>query len=289
MVTQESISGRPELPIADAIKQSGFSFDDLIFKATKGEISIYILAENWKVFQVNSINYQKYIAESDLTSTQLEDKHSRAEKRLEFHVNYKNKFENTFNEGTDQNSIQTPVSDGYFTLYPKNGVYGLIYALPLIGFKPISKFMLNAYRGGNKKIAVALNLTENPIPVDEGTEVIVLPSPKILLDDAFNNDQLFVMNADIQRISPKKSSISDDAKPPDGIAEKKVKGRKPDTDARYQRWRELADEIVKKSKNVKTDHAVAIKIHAIVANGPREFYGSIRTIREHIAVKKTER
>lgn len=203
METQEYISERPELPFADAIKQSGLSFDELIFRATTGEITIYILAENWKVFQVNSINYLKYIAECDLVATQLEDKHSRAEKRLGFHVNYKNKFENTFNEATDQNSIQAPVSDGYFTLYPKNGVYGLIYALPLIGFKPISRFMLNSYRGGNKKIAVALNLTENPIPVDEGTEVIVLPSTKILLDDAFNNNQLYVMKKDMLKLASK--------------------------------------------------------------------------------------
>lgn len=285
MVTQASIPRRPELPIADAIKQTNLSFDDLIFKATTGEIAIYILAENWKVFQVNSINYQKYIAECDIAATQLEDKHSRTEKRLGFHVNYKNKFENTFNEGADQNSIQAPISDGYFTLYPKNGVYGLIYALPLIGFKPISKFMLNAYRGGNKKIAVALNLTENPIPVDEGTEVIVLPSPKILLDDAFNNGQLFVMKADIQRISRNESLASDNAKSQDDTHEKKVKNPRPETDARYKEWQRLADEIVKKNPRLKSVSAIAKSIYRVVQNGNPKFFGTERTIREHIKIK----
>jgi hypothetical protein len=119
-------------------------------------------------------------------------------------------------------------------------------------------------------------------------EKILVHFPQIKLQDALDDGMLFVLESDIKKLLSVESTDKENGRQKGGEVQNATKGPRPETDAKYNEWQRLADDIMKNKPRLKGLSAVAGAVHRLVANGPIQFYGSISTIRKHISVKTTE-
>ena len=279
MDKNKSNSRRPEIGVLEAVGIYYPSIEDLIYEAANGMLSIYIKPFEWEI---------KLIASRKVPAPKTkEERIELIKKRHDYMTHIERYLDDLVNEISEE-TVSVSTFDGQFTIYPNNSLNRLNYIQPLMGFIPISDVTISDFRDGLEdtiflKLNDLVGISEN-----SSASFYFITLPFVSFIDALNDGKLYVMKADVQRIFHSETSASDEVKSQIGTEKKKVKGQKPETSARYQKWNEMAVAVVKKNPNLKTDLAVAGAIHRVVAKGPREFYGSIRTIREYISLKKTE-
>ena len=214
---------RPELSIAEVLDQYECTVDDLFHAAAEGELTIYVSANEWRSKFIISINEQLMVSKirEDLAQlqTQLQSDPSSSNNVMEDYENRKEKTGKLFNEVLSADSLLEPKTDGYFTLYPNNGIYRALYLMPLKGLQPISRISLSEFRNGSTTRRIELNLFDNSILVDNDLKYIVFPDHDVLFQDALRDGKLFVMKKDLQAMSGQPTN-PDDVKPEGGVSRK---------------------------------------------------------------------
>lgn len=212
MANKKFQSKRPELSIAEVLSQYECTLDDLIHEAALGELKIYILADNWLVDAVFSFNTQNLAQGVKDTDGQ--------EKKVERYENYVEGCESQFKDVKSPDDLDGVVSNGGVTLYPNYGKYRALYTQPIVGLQPISVLTLLEYRAGSAGTKVGLQLNEGFTVVDCAEVVYVGLKKDVLLQDAINENKLFVMKADLQRLISNASIDPDDVKPEGAVSRK---------------------------------------------------------------------
>jgi hypothetical protein len=115
-------------------------------------------------------------------------------------------------------------------------------------------------------------------------QILLIKDPSVTLQDALDDDdKLFVMKSDLQKMLSEESSAAAVAKPK-GIAGKKtVKGPRHGTLERYADWQRRAEE--KKSKDPKQKKPfISDSISRDLLKEKSEYYAKANTIRQHIKI-----
>jgi hypothetical protein len=286
-------SKREYISIAKVKEQyDGIVLEDLFDEAEKGELTLYVKGYTWRthlIFLINNQQLHSTIHDAAFSAGKDAEYLEQLGNAIKKRDNMMEESKRLFKSVMIEDAVQDPVSNEFLTVFPNNGKYRAVYRMPINGFQPIAKITIEAYQKDEVGHPIYLKSRQSIVGLDpSNVELIVVPDRNVLLQDALDDDKLYVKKEDLQKVFPSETSASDDSKPKTVLDKNAAKGLKPETAARYQRWNEMAVALVKKNPNLKTDLAVAGRIHGVVGKGPREFYGSIRTIREHIAVKKTE-
>ena len=169
---------------------------------------------------------------------------------------------------------------------------------------PISDVTISYFRDGlEAEILLKLNdlvgISDNS---SESFFFITLPFVRFI--DALNDEQLFVMKADLQRIFPNESSVSDEVKPKDGAAQETQDNaeitpaspmqtaaeknrpsnpsgirerKKAETKARHQLWQPRYNQLL--AENPKLTPST------VIGKVATEFGVSAKTIRNNIKIR----
>lgn len=294
MANNKQESERPELSFAEVYEQHKFKVADLIFLGATGELTIYVKAEGWKVAYILSISQafgcifpeSKHKLNDELFEAlfpeymNLKSLDDFCEKVDAVFKRVYAEYENSF----PAEDFQEIISTRFMSFYPNNGIYRAIYLPPITGFQPISATAIKFFRNG-VDVGIWLKLIDfMGISKNSKDEFIIFPEPLNYIQDTIDKNKLFVMKADLQRVFSNESLVSDSAMTQDVTHEKKVKGPRPETDARYKEWQRMADELVKNKPQLKSVSAIAKSIYRVVQNGNPKYFGTERTIREHIKI-----
>jgi hypothetical protein len=204
-------SKRPELSIKEVTEQYDCTEEDIFHEAAMGKLTIYVRADGWKVGCIGSIKQvvlsalsgetnELNIDDIDALFPEIKEIKSEDDPREKIYMGYKRlseEMENSFpTEG-----FQEIISIGLMTFYPNNGIYLTSYIRPLFGFQPIALIsMVTDRMAPNEGIWLKL-IDDFGISENSTDEFFIMPDHFITLQDALKNGQLYVMKADIDRLS----------------------------------------------------------------------------------------
>jgi hypothetical protein len=280
--TNEWPSERQELSIVEALKLINGKCDDptyidkdLIYKAAIGELTIYVLTDNWSAQYIYDIEKSKVVSDWKLRFTAPEHPPFPDSKDRE---EYKRQTQAQVNWPGVQEVIY-----GNRTGYGRKGAHEDLYGLRMSGYKPIAAETFKRFYEGDVSSKIELNLSKSLELKDNTKEYFFCPDPEVLLQDAIKNDKLFVMKADLLRVFPNEASATDDAKTKVAASKKTIKGPRPATLVRYADWQRRADEKIKKNPALSA-YAVAEAIRTDLESEDSKNIRSVDAIRQHIKI-----
>lgn len=213
MGKKKFISRRPELSFNEVYDQyDDCTAEDLFQAAADGDLTIYVLADNWNAESVYEIDTTKVLGDLSITFTgtpppALPD----SEDEEEFERQYQ-----AWHNGKDKQDTTI----GNVTFYGRNGTYRELYKYTRSGFQPISAKTIIDYRKGDVSSKIELDLNRILNLSDDTKERFFCPDPQVLLQDALNSGMLFVMKDDLTRLISNESIDPDNAKGKDDVSRK---------------------------------------------------------------------
>lgn len=269
MDTDEWPPERQELSIIEALKLINGKGDDqiyidkdLIYKAAIGELTIYVLTDNWSAEYIYQIDNSKVVTDWEYHFTGPEQPPFPDSKDPEEYKRQTQALENF-------PGIQEIIC-GNLTGYGRKGAHEYFYALRMSGYKPIVAETFKRFYEGKLASKIELNLSKIMKLKGDTKEYFFCPDPEVLLQDALERDQLFVMKADLHRVFPNESAAPAVAKPKAGATQEtqddaeitpaspmhtaEVKSqpsersgirerKKAEKQAEHQRWRTRAEQV----------------------------------------------
>ena len=190
MEKDERPSERPFLHLEEGLKlingdnDAAYTLDDLIFKASTGQLTIYALAHNWNASKIYQIDNSKPNTDLKIRLTGPERPPlPQSTDPAEFE-RQKQAFENS-------SGVQDMVY-GNRTVFGKSGSSGSLYALHQSGYKPIAAITFKQYYEGNTSAKIELNLSEILELTDGTKEFFFCSDPAVLLQEAIDKGKLYV-------------------------------------------------------------------------------------------------
>lgn len=212
---------RPELSIAEVLKQYECTQDDIFHAAAEGELTIYMLADGWKIDSIFSYNRRRALLEELEFRNQFEKDPNKYEKRVELRENRMKDDKRIFNEMDSVETFTKPLTNGNWTSYPNSGIYKYLYSKQLYGLQPLSGMSISNFRDGSSN-TIILKLIHKEILGDKDEECCALLERDVSIQDALNEGKLFVMKDELQALSSNQSVDPEDAKPEGGVSRKSL-------------------------------------------------------------------
>lgn len=278
---------RPELSIAEVREQYDCTVEDIFHEAAIGELTLYVKTEAWKVGAICSINpvilstfpESKHIIKAEdfeAIFPEFKDIKSKDDIAEKADMALKRASEEMVNN-LPTDGFQEITKCGLLTFYPSNGIYRAIYNSPILGFQPISATAVAMYRNGMGGLGIFLKLINDfGIADNSMEEFVIIPNPFFDVKEALNNDMLFVMKADLQKLVSNETTLLKSEVP-------NKKASRQQTLERYADWQKRADDKIKKNPALST-YAVAELIHADLEREKSKLIRSVNAIRQHIKI-----
>jgi hypothetical protein len=197
MTDERLLTGRPTLAINEALTMAKCkNVADLFYKAEIGELTIYVIADGWKVGRIHEIDHSIIIDETkplvsyrnpDLSNLPLADA-----------VN----FDPVVDAWIREECLLKRSKDmivGNTINYGSLSEFKLIFK-DLTDEVPIAAKTFKEYRISHEKAEITVDLNRILKVSDRVHERFLYPEPAVLLQDAWLNGKLVVRAADIKRL-----------------------------------------------------------------------------------------
>lgn len=196
MTDDRLITGRPMLTIDEAIQMGKCNVADLFYKAEIGELTIYVIADGWKVGRIYEIDHsikldinkpRAYFRSPDLSKLPQPDS-------AEFDAVSDALFRQQSQLESNQDFIV-----GNKILYGSLNGFRKVFDY-IADQQPIAAKTFKEYRISPEKAEITLDLNrilELKIP-DKVHERFICPEPAVLVQDALLNGKLVVMAAELR-------------------------------------------------------------------------------------------
>lgn len=205
-------SKRPELSIAEVLDQYECTVDDLFHLASIGELTIHVLADDWKAHKIYSVDNSKEITELSVVHTgSTPSPVPNSENHEEFELQYQ--------AWKDNHNCQN-VTIGKFTFYGRQGEFRVLYDRTWPGLQPIAAKTFIEYRKNSASSIIELQLDGILNSSDNTINYFLCSDPEVLLQDALKDGKLFVMKTDMQKLVANASLDPEDVKPKGAVSRK---------------------------------------------------------------------
>jgi hypothetical protein len=243
---------RDRYTLQEAAEKLSMDIQDFFFFAVKGDIQIYVTTNNLVTEEIYELD-SSYDYSQKLVDKALDEYQRQAQ--------------------------QKAIKVGPFIRHAKGGLFKDFYDKQWAEPQPVAKKSISTYYVGEKQAVIELDFNLILKLKNEPNERFVKLSPSLLVQDALDANKLFVMKADMQRLS-EQSVNPDVAKPKiSGVA----KGPRTSTQECYAEWQRRAEE--KKARNpALSAYAIATAILDDLEKEKSPFIRSIDTIRQHIKI-----
>lgn len=180
MTDKPLITGRPTLTINEAAQICKCDTADLLYKAEIGELTIYAIADGWKVGRITEIDHSLEFAPT---------------KGVRFR-----RLDGTVYLGALPDKTEDVIFAGNYITYGSEGRLRIFYDSDLEDRQPITARTFKEYRISSEKATVEIDFNQLHKLSDKVHERYMCPEPAVLIHDLFLNGKLVVMKADIQRL-----------------------------------------------------------------------------------------
>lgn len=186
-------SKRPYLSLSEAIKEYECTVDDLLYEASIGDLTIYVLADNWLAEQIYEADPTKDVSSLLVTYS--------GPQRAPIPDSYdEEEFERQY-QAFINSKDREDISIGMYTFYGSRGIYRVLYERQWTGHQPIAVETLLKYRKGATATSIEIDVNKSLKLNNEAVERLMKPKSEFRFLDALNDGKLFVMKADMDRLS----------------------------------------------------------------------------------------
>lgn len=181
MTDKPLITGRPTLTIDEAVEICNCKVADLFYKAEIGKLTIYAIADGWKVGRITEIDHSMALDQTLGISFRGLDGKPQAGIPCD-------------------NESQDMILWGNYITYGRNGSFRDVYQLDLTDRLPVTARTFKSYRITPERATIEIDFNRLYELADQVHERRIYPEPALLVHNLLLNGKLVVMTADIQRL-----------------------------------------------------------------------------------------